>query len=63
MDTKNTHDQITTAELRLAFRRVGLWRFGWSFEKAMAVPVVLWGLQKSALAGRRQGHQVQLRLI
>jgi hypothetical protein len=61
MDTSNT--PISTMELRLAYRRVGLWRIGMSFAAAMAAPLVRWGLEKSALAGRRRGHQVQLRLL
>lgn len=58
-------EHITTADLRLAYRRAGLWRIGMSFEQACAAPLVRWALEKSALAGRRSGKQrpVQLRLI
>ena len=46
---------ITTDELRAAFARARLLRFhGWTFDRACAVPVLLWALQKSALARRRQ---------
>ena len=55
----------TTDELRAAFNRCTELRFaGWSFERALAAPLVLWSLQKSALAARRT-HQLpaQPRLI
>lgn len=54
----------TTAELRDAFRRSGLWRDGWTYAKAIAVDTVRWGLEKSALARRRTHHHpAQPRLI
>lgn len=63
MDTPNT-TPITTDELRLAYRRAGLWRIGMSFGQAMQAPLVLWGLEKSALAVRRRHHlPAQARLI
>lgn len=58
-------DPPTTDELRAAFNRVPLLHLsGWTFEKAMRVPTVRWGLEKSALA-RRRTHQLpaQPRLI
>ena len=58
-----THDPITTAELRLAYRQVGLWRIGMGFEVAMGAQHVRWALERLALIRRRQDHQVQLRLI
>jgi len=30
----------TTAELKQAFRRSGLWRLGWTFDRAMACQVI-----------------------
>jgi hypothetical protein len=55
---------VTTAELRLAYRRAGLFRFGYSFEQACAAGLVRWAMEKSALAVRRSGnHPAQLRLI
>ncbi len=39
----------TTDELRAAFARVPLLHLaGWTFEKAMSVATVRWGLEKSA---------------
>lgn len=47
----------TTAELRAAFERARVLHFyGWTFERALAAPLVLWALQKSALAARRSHH-------
>jgi hypothetical protein len=62
MHTKN-ETPITTAELRLAYRRAGLWRIGMTFEVACDAPLVRWSLTKSALAARRAGVPAQLRLI
>lgn len=44
----------TTADLKRAFSRCGLWRLGWTYDRAMSVPLVAWGLRKSALAARRK---------
>ena len=44
----------TTAELKSAYRRSGLWRVGVSFEQAQAMRLVLWTMEKSALAARRR---------
>lgn len=55
----------TTAELRAAFQRSALLHLrGWTFARAMTVPLVAWSLEKSALAAR-QTHQLpaQPRLI
>mgnify|MGYP001174144798 FL=1 len=55
----------TTAELRAAFDRAKVLHLrGWTFARAMAVPLVAWSLEKSALAAR-QTHQLpaQPRLI
>lgn len=55
----------TTAELRAAFNRVpGMCLRGWTFEKAIAVDLIRWSLEKSALAYRRTHHlPAQPRLI
>jgi len=55
----------TNAELRAAFRRAALLHLrGWTFARAMAVPLVAWSLEKSALAARRTHHlPAQPRLI
>jgi len=48
---------VTTAELRAAFDRARLLRFsGWTFERALAAPLVAWSLHKSAIAARRRHH-------
>lgn len=63
MSTDDT--PVTTAELRAAFSRARLLRFhGYTFERAMAVPVLRWALSRSAIA-RRQTDQTpaQPRLI
>jgi len=55
----------TTDELRAAFERARVLRLrGWTFARALAVPLVAWSLKKSALAAR-QTHQLpaQPRLI
>lgn len=56
---------VTTDELRAAFNRARLLHFhGWTFERALTVPVLVWALEKSALA-HRQSHGLpsQPRLI
>jgi hypothetical protein len=55
----------TTAELRAAFDRARVLHLrGWTFARAMTVPIIAWSLEKSALAAR-QTHQLpaQPRLI
>ena len=56
---------ITTDELRAAFGRAHLLRFhGWTFERALAVPVLRWALERSALSRRQsENHPAQPRLI
>lgn len=52
-----SHDvaDVTTAELRAAFDRARVLRLsGWTFERALAAPMVRWSLEKSALAARRR---------
>ena len=55
----------TTAELRAAFNRAPLLHLrGWTFERACAVPLVLWALGKSALAHRQKNNlPAQPRLV
>jgi hypothetical protein len=55
----------TTTELRAAFARAALLHLrGWTFARAMAVPLVAWSIEKSALAARRTHHlPAQPRLI
>lgn len=56
----------TAAELRAAYNRSALRHHlrGWTFERACAAPLVLWALNKSALAARRTHHlPAQARLI
>lgn len=56
---------VTTDELRAAFNRVpGMCLRGWTFEKCIAVDLIRWSLEKSALAHRQsQNHPAQMRLI
>ncbi|MBU0752392.1 MAG: hypothetical protein KJ787_14050 [Gammaproteobacteria bacterium] len=44
----------TTAELKAAWKRAGLWRVGVSFDSALAMAPVRWAMEKSALAARRR---------
>lgn len=55
----------TTDELRAAFQRARLLHFyGWTFERAIAVPTLAWALEKSALAARQKNSlPAQARLI
>lgn len=53
----NGNDDFTEKELRIAFKRSGLWRDGWDFRKALATDVVLVGLRNIALAIRRRQQQ------
>lgn len=42
------------AELRAAWDRCRILRLrGWTFERALTTPMLLWALEKSALAHRR----------
>ena len=55
---------ISTDELRDAYTRAGLWRFGIDFATAQAAPMIRWAMEKSALARRRRyALPVQPRLI
>lgn len=54
----------TTAELKAAWQRAGLWRMGISFKHAIASPLILAGLRAAAMAARKQQPaQQQARLI
>lgn len=55
----------TTDELRAAFGRAPLLHLlGWTFERAMAAPLLAWSLEKSALSFRKTHHlPAQPRLI
>ena len=44
----------TRQELLAAYTRSGLWLAGVQFEAALARPLVLWAMKKSALAARRR---------
>jgi hypothetical protein len=48
---------VTTAELFAAWKRAGLWCLGLTFAQAQARPLVLWAMQKSALAARRRDQR------
>ena len=53
----NRTDPATTDELRAAFNRAAPLHFrGWTFARAMAVPIIAWSLEKSALAARQTNH-------
>jgi hypothetical protein len=49
-----TAQDITTRELREAFKRSGLWRDGWTYARAIATACVLRGLTNTALAMRKR---------
>ena len=59
------NDSPTTDELRAAFNRAPILHLrSWTFERACAAPLVLWALNKSALAARQTHHHpAQPRLI
>jgi hypothetical protein len=44
----------TTAELKQAFSRSGLWRLGWSFDKAMGCELTRKGLECAVRASQRK---------
>lgn len=47
----------TTAELKAAWQRAGLWRMGISFKRAIASPLLLVGLRAAARVARKQATQ------
>jgi len=47
----------TTQELKAAFHGSRLWCEGWSFDKAMSVPVVRTGLEYAAKAAQKRREQ------
>ena len=48
---------LTTAELKAAWQRAGLWRTGISYQRAIASPLLLSGLRAAARAARKQATQ------
>jgi hypothetical protein len=42
----------TTSELKESFHRCGLWRFGWTYTRAISVPVIAKAISCSAKAHR-----------
>ena len=60
----DTAPHISTQELKDAWTRAALWRFGISFATAQESKLIRWSLEKSALAARRRhALPVQPRLI
>jgi hypothetical protein len=53
-----TH-QPTTAELKASFERCGLWRHGWTYDKAMAIECVRKSITSAAIAHRRKVERKQ----
>ena len=59
----------STQELRDAFRRSGLWRMGWTFQRAITTPAIGTAIRCAASAAmkraEREGHPMpsQLGLI
>ena len=52
------HEQnATETELRAAFRDAGLWRDGWTFERAQACPMVWQSLNNMVRARRRNAER------
>jgi len=60
-----TDHQVSTDELRAAFNRAPLLHLrGMTFTEALALPLVHWALQMSALSRRkRENSPIQPRLI
>jgi hypothetical protein len=52
----------TPTELRAAFQRAGLWRQGWTFARALAVPSIRVALTCAADAARREAARGTPRL-
>ena len=53
-------DQPTTADLKASFHRCGLWRHGWTYDKAMAIDCIRSSITSAAKAhakrlARKQG--------
>lgn len=58
------HPDITMAELREAWSRARLLHFhGWTFDRALQVPVLRWALERSALSRRSTTTPAQPRLF
>lgn len=54
-----THEPVTVAELKAAYKRAGIWTIGMTFDRAMQIATVRWALEKSALAVRQRHHLPQ----
>ena len=47
----------TTADLKTAFTHCGLWRQGWTYERAINTPAVAIALNATALAQQKKQQQ------
>lgn len=47
----------STQELRDAFRRSGLWRLGWTFQRAITVPAIGTAIRCAASAARKRAER------
>jgi hypothetical protein len=50
-------DNFTESELREAFQRSGLWRRGWTFQRAIETNAVLTGMVNTVRAIRNTAQQ------
>lgn len=48
-----THEP-TTAELKEAWKKCGLWRSGHTFAEDMQRPIIVWALRKTVLARNKK---------
>lgn len=51
------HINITEPELREAFKRSGLWRDGWNYQRAITTELVARCLRFSVIATRRSAEK------
>jgi hypothetical protein len=47
----------STQELRDTFRRSGLWRMGWTFQRAIATPAIGTAIRCAASAARKRAER------
>lgn len=47
-------DDPTARELHAAYHRTGLWRLGWSYQRAIGAELIVRCLRRIALASRRR---------
>ena len=47
----------STQELRDAFRRSGLWRMGWTFQRAITTPAIGTAIRCAASAARKRAER------